>query len=222
VRVVRLFAGAYLAGTNTRWVRRALATLFGGPAGNKVFGPNWRKMLADRDAWDQPGSTGEKLVRPVMDGPAVRERVDGHVTPILRPPRLCRSGAALGSRKQAEVRVRQDGQILLLTAETMSGESEGAGRGTHDDLVSRSLCCRPASQILGGTAALYGSLAALSPDMPVQHPTVHRKEPGAEEPHTRNCKGETEWSHYSAAASRTRESHYWEADRALRAIDASQ
>ncbi len=37
-----LIAGAYLAGTNMRWVRRALASLFGGAVGKGTVSRVWR------------------------------------------------------------------------------------------------------------------------------------------------------------------------------------
>ena len=46
-----LIAGAYLAGTNTRRVRRALASLFGGAVGKDTVSRVWRKVKSDWDAW---------------------------------------------------------------------------------------------------------------------------------------------------------------------------
>jgi putative transposase len=42
-----LIAGAYLAGTNTRRVQRALAALFRGAVGKDVVSRAWRKVKAD-------------------------------------------------------------------------------------------------------------------------------------------------------------------------------
>ena len=39
-----LIAGTYLAGTNTRRVRRALAALFGGAVGKDMVSRVWRKV----------------------------------------------------------------------------------------------------------------------------------------------------------------------------------
>jgi transposase-like protein len=47
-----LIAGAYLAGTNTRRVRRALAALFGGAVGKDTVSRVWRKVKGDWDAWN--------------------------------------------------------------------------------------------------------------------------------------------------------------------------
>src|SRR4051812_42191596 len=46
-----LIAGAYLAGTNTRRVKRALAVLFTGAVGKDVVSRTWRKVRTDWDAW---------------------------------------------------------------------------------------------------------------------------------------------------------------------------
>ena len=43
----RLIAGAYLAGTNTRRVRRALAALFGGAVGKDTVSRTWHKVQCD-------------------------------------------------------------------------------------------------------------------------------------------------------------------------------
>ena len=47
-----LIAGAYLAGTNTRRVRRALAAVFGGAVSKDTVSRVWRKVKADWDAWN--------------------------------------------------------------------------------------------------------------------------------------------------------------------------
>ena len=45
-----LIAGAYLAGTNTRRVRRALKSVFAGAVGKDVVSRTWRKVKGDWDA----------------------------------------------------------------------------------------------------------------------------------------------------------------------------
>jgi len=46
-RADALIAGAYLSGTNTRRVRRALAALFGGAVGKDTVSRVWRKTKGD-------------------------------------------------------------------------------------------------------------------------------------------------------------------------------
>ena len=45
-----LIAGCYLSGTNTRRVRRALATLFRGAVGKDTVSRVWRKVKSDWEA----------------------------------------------------------------------------------------------------------------------------------------------------------------------------
>jgi putative transposase len=46
-----LIASVYLAGTNTRRVKRALFGLFGGAVGKDVVSRAWRKVKTDWEAW---------------------------------------------------------------------------------------------------------------------------------------------------------------------------
>jgi len=48
-----LIAGAYLAGTNTRRVRRALYSVFAGAVGKDVVSRTWRKVKGDWDLWNK-------------------------------------------------------------------------------------------------------------------------------------------------------------------------
>ncbi len=54
-RAEALIAGTYLAGTNTRRVRRALGTLFGGAVGKDTVSRAWRKVQGDWEAWQTFG-----------------------------------------------------------------------------------------------------------------------------------------------------------------------
>jgi hypothetical protein len=56
-----LIVGVYLAGTNTRRVRRALAALFGGTVGKDTVSRTWRKVKSSEDA---QGSGGPRLGLP--------------------------------------------------------------------------------------------------------------------------------------------------------------
>ena len=66
-QVEALNAGAYLAGTNTRRIKRALAALFGGAVGKDVVSRTWRKVKTDWDAWTQRDLTDEDVVRLILD-----------------------------------------------------------------------------------------------------------------------------------------------------------
>ena len=72
-----LIASAYLAGTNTRRVGRALGTLFGGPAISKsVVSRVWRKIKADWDNWNKRDLGNDDIIRLILDGTNVKVRLD--------------------------------------------------------------------------------------------------------------------------------------------------
>ena len=153
-----LIAGAYLAGTNTRRVRRALAALFGGAVGKDTVSRVWRKVKGDWDVWNSRSLAGEPIIRLILDGTVVRMRLDKKSTSISLL-------VALG--------VRQDGQKVLLAVKNMGGESEAAWRMLLDDLANRGLKT-PELAIVDGAPGLEKALAALWSDMPVQRCTVHK------------------------------------------------
>ena len=65
-----LIAGAYLAGTNTRRIRRALAALFGGAVSKDTVSRVWRKVKTDWESWNARSLTDEPIVRLI---PRLRE-----------------------------------------------------------------------------------------------------------------------------------------------------
>src|ERR1700736_3593199 len=77
-----LIASTYLAGTNTRRVRRALAALFGGTVGKDTVSRTWRKVKSDWDAWNTRSLAAEPIVRLILDGTVVRVRLDRKATSI--------------------------------------------------------------------------------------------------------------------------------------------
>src|SRR6476620_8953154 len=64
--------GAYLAGTNTRRVRRALAAVFGGAVSKDTVSRVWRKVKGDWDAWNARSLADEPIIRVILDGTVVR------------------------------------------------------------------------------------------------------------------------------------------------------
>jgi len=153
-----LIAGAYLAGTNTRRVKRALAALFRGAVGKDVVSRTWRKVKTDWEAWGRRDLAGEDVVRLILDGTVVRVRLDRKAATISLL-------VVLG--------VRRDGQKVLLMGKNMGGESEAAWRAVLDDLVGRGLRT-PEFLITDGAAGLERALAALWPEVPSQRCTVHK------------------------------------------------
>src|SRR5664279_5687599 len=153
-----LIASTYLAGTNTRRVRRALAALFGGTVGKDTVSRTWRKVKSDWDAWNSRSLAEEPIVRLILDGTVVRVRLDRKATNISLL-------VVLG--------VRADGQKVLLSVCNMGGESEAAWRGVLDELIARGMRT-PQFLIVDGGAGLERALAALWPQVPTQRCTVHK------------------------------------------------
>jgi transposase-like protein len=153
-----LIAGAYLAGTNTRRVRRALAAVFGGAVGKDTVSRVWRKVKSDWDAWNARSLAEEPIVRLILDGTVVRVRLDRKATAIVLL-------VVLG--------VREDGQKVLLAVKNMGGETSEAWRAVLDDLVKRGLV-KPRFLIVDGGTGLEQALAALWGDVPTQRCTVHK------------------------------------------------
>jgi transposase-like protein len=152
-----LIASTYLAGTNTRRVRRALAALFSGAVGKDTVSRTWRKVKSDWDAWNARLLANEPIVRLILDGTAARVRLDRRATAISLL-------VVLG--------VRDDGQKVLLAIKSMGSESAEAWRGVLDDLIKRGLR-RPGFLIIDGSGGLENAIAAVWNGVPVHRCTVH-------------------------------------------------
>jgi putative transposase len=153
-----LIAGSYLAGTNTRRVRRALSALFGGAVGKDTVSRVWRKVKTDWDAWNARSLTAEPIVRLILDGTVVRVRLDRKATAISL---------------LVVIGVREDGQKVLLAIKSMGGESTEAWRTVLDDLIQRGLRS-PEFLIVDGALGLDRAIAAVWAGVPVQRCTVHK------------------------------------------------
>ena len=154
-----LIAGAYLSGTNTRRVGRALGALFGGPAISKsVVSRVWRKIKADWDNWNKRDLANDDIVRLILDGTHVKVRMDKKAT---------------GVSLLVVLGIRRDGQKVLLAVKNMGGESEAAWRTILDDLTKRGLR-KPELAIVDGAPGLEKALASLWADLPIQRCTVHK------------------------------------------------
>jgi putative transposase len=153
-----LIASCYLAGTNTRRVRRALGALFQGAVGKDTVSRVWRKVKSDWDAWNARSLADEPIVRLILDGTVVRVRLDRKATAISL---LVVIGA------------RVDGQKVLLAVKSMGGESSEAWRAVLDDLIRRGLR-RPEFLIVDGAPGLENAIATVWDGVPVQRCTVHK------------------------------------------------
>ncbi len=158
-RAEALIAEAYLAGMNTRRVRRALATLFEGRIGKDSVSRAWQKTRSAWQAWQERDLAGDGIVRLILDGTVVKVRLDRQATAVSLL-------IALG--------VRRDGQKVVLAIKNMGGESEAAWRAVLDDLTGRGMA-RPELVIVDGGKGLEAALAAVWDDIPVQRCTVHKE-----------------------------------------------
>jgi len=153
-----LIASAYLAGTNTRRVRRALKALFAEGIGKDVVSRVWRRVKSDWDAWNTRSLAEDPIVRLILDGTVVRVRLDRKATTISL---------------LVVIGVRADGQKMLLAIKSMGGESTEAWRAVLDDLIKRGLR-RPQFLIVDGAPGLEKALAVVWEGVPVQRCTVHK------------------------------------------------
>ena len=153
-----LIASTYLAGTNTRRVRRALAAVFGGAVGKDTVSRVWRKVKTDWEAWNKRSLSSEPIVRLILDGTVVRVRLDRKATAISL---------------LVVIGIREDGQKVLLAIKSMGGESTEAWRTVLDDLIARGLR-RPQFLIVDGAPGLERAIAAVWDAGPVQRCTVHK------------------------------------------------
>ena len=133
-RAEALIAQAYLAGMNTRRVRRALGSLFAGKVGKDMVSRAWQRTRSAWEAWQRRDLAGEDIVRLILDGTVVKVRLDRKATAISLL-------IALG--------IRRDGQKVVLAIKSMGGESEAAWRAVLDDLMARGMA-RPELVIVDG------------------------------------------------------------------------
>jgi Transposase, Mutator family len=111
---------------DTRRVRRALRSVFGGEVGKDTVSPVWRKVKGDWDRWNCRSLAEEPVVRLILDGTVVRVRLDRKATSISL---LVVIGA------------REDGQkVLLAIKQKGRREHRGLAHGPR-----RSRQARPAA-----------------------------------------------------------------------------
>ena len=127
-----LIASTYLAGTNTRRVRRALAALFGGAVGKDTVSRTWRKVKSDWDAWNTRSLAEEPIVRLILDGTVVRVRLDRKATSISL---------------LVVIGVREDGQKVVLRYQAIHSKLV-ASKQKNSDLHGRPHCAQDIDRTL--------------------------------------------------------------------------
>jgi len=139
-----LIASVYLAGTNTRRVRRALAALFGGAVGKDTVSRTWRKVKSDWDAWNARSLADEPIVRLILDGTVVRTRLDRKATAISL---------------LVVIGVRADGQKMLLESRAWAARAPRPG-ALSSTISSGVACVAPSSS---SSTVRLGSTRRLPP-----------------------------------------------------------
>ena len=151
--------GAYLAGTNTRRMQRALQPLLkGAPLSKSAVSRVMRTLRESFEAWRTRPLDGEPIAYLFLDGIAVKVRVDRRVqsVPVL---------VALG--------VTPTGEKRLLALRLMGNESKAAWGAVVEDLVSRGLPA-PVLVVMDGNAGLRHAVGQAWPDAAVQRCVVHK------------------------------------------------
>jgi putative transposase len=81
-KAAAVIASVYLAGVNTRRVKRALFGLFQGAVSKDVVSRAWRKVKVDWDGWCARSLAEEEIVRLILDGTVIKTRLDRKATNI--------------------------------------------------------------------------------------------------------------------------------------------
>ena len=151
--------GAYLAGTNTRRMQRALQPLLkGAPLSKSAVSRVMRTLRESFEAWRTRPLDSEPIAYLFLDGIAVKVRVDRRVqsVPIL---------VALG--------VTATGEKRLLALQLMGNESKAAWGALVEDLASRDLPA-PVLVVMDGNAGLRHAVGQAWPQAAVQRCVVHK------------------------------------------------
>lgn len=151
--------GAYLAGTNTRRMQRALQPLLrAAPLSKSAVSRVMRTLRESFEAWRTRPLDDEPIAYLFLDGIAAKVRVDRRVqsVPIL---------VALG--------VTPAGEKRLLALRLMGNESKVAWGALVEDLVSRGLSA-PVLVVMDGNAGLRHAVGQAWPHAAVQRCVVHK------------------------------------------------
>jgi putative transposase len=173
-RAELLIAEVYLAGVNTRRVRRALQALFAGRIGKDAVSRAWRRTRAAWEAWQQRDLADDDIVRLILDGTVVKVRLDRRATAISLLIALGVRRDGQKARRSAPTTEVGAGSQARLAIKNLGGETEAAWRAVFDDLLARRLA-KPELVIVDGGKGLEAALASLWDDVPVQRCSVHKE-----------------------------------------------
>jgi transposase-like protein len=153
--------GAYLGGTNTRRIRRALEPLLGGAALSKsAISRIVVRLKEDFEAWRTRDLSRERYVYLYLDAMMLPVRL---VKRVVKVP------------VQAVVGVREDGQKVLLVLEIAASESTASWMAIVEGLARRGLAA-PKLVILDGNPGLSRAVKETWPGVDVQRCTNHKWE----------------------------------------------
>jgi putative transposase len=159
VRVDEAILGVYLAGTNTRRIKGALAPLLrGGPLSKDAVSRLVGRLADDFETWRHRDLAEDQIQYLLMDGwyPKVRIGKRRARVPVL---------VTLG--------VRADRQRVVLDVRLTGDESTAAWRDVIRSLVERQVG-RPVLAIIDGSAGLAAALREQWPTLAIQRCTAHK------------------------------------------------
>jgi putative transposase len=159
IRVDEAILGVYLAGTNTRRIKGALAPLLrGGPLSKDAVSRLVGRLREDFDTWRSRDLAEEDIRYVFLDGWFPKVRIGGR---RARVPVLVTLG------------VRADGQRVILDLRLAGEESAASWGEVVSHLVARHLR-RPALAVIDGNPGLAAALQACWPGLAVQRCTAHK------------------------------------------------
>lgn len=159
VRVDEAILGVYLAGTNTRRIKGALAPLLrNGPLSKDAVSRLVGRLREDFDTWRSRDLAEEDIRYVFLDGWFPKVRIGGR---RARVPVLVTLG------------VRADGQRVILDLRLAGEESAASWGEVVASLVSRHLR-RPGLAVIDGNPGLAVALLAHWPGLAIQRCTAHK------------------------------------------------
>jgi len=158
-RVDEAILGVYLAGTNTRRIKGALAPLLrGGPLSKDAVSRLVGRLREDFETWRARDLADEDIRYVFMDGWYPKVRIGGR---RVRVPVLVTLG------------VRANGERVVLDLRLAGEESAASWREVVTSLVARQLA-RPALAVIDGNPGLRTALQTEWPGIEVQRCTAHK------------------------------------------------